>query len=147
MRRLAAWLVDALPGVAAAWGVAVWSGQGGRWLTTLPGLGWAESVAVRLSGDPWSVVWSLVALSVPYIFVASMIEGITSQTPGRWMLRIEVVDSSGQPAARGIRAIRAAFQILTPLTLGLSALWSLVGREGRSWHDILSNTWVVNKIH
>ncbi len=65
------------------------------------------------------------------------------QTPGMqaWHLRVEM--AGGAPLSMTTAAWRLAGALLSATCLGLGLLWLLFDRDGRAWHDRLSNTKVV----
>ena len=120
------------------------------WLITL-----AVGVLIGLAGVP----------IVGPVFIISYFVGFTAkrgQTPGKQLLRIQVVDADGQvPRLQAVllrealRALMIVFILLGEAVNDLFVLVTLVGMVGylwvawdahkRGWHDYLGRTFVVRK--
>ena len=71
-----------------------------------------------------------------------------SCTPGKWALKLRVVDAKTfrKPAPKQliIRYVGYAVSML-PLTLGFA--WIMIDKRGRAWHDMMADTVVVKVKH
>ncbi|MFA5531721.1 MAG: RDD family protein [Thiohalomonadaceae bacterium] len=65
------------------------------------------------------------------------------QTLGMRAWRVRVQRPDGQPITWGQAALRYLVAILSWAVLGLGFLWSLIDREKRTWHDLVSETVLV----
>jgi len=65
------------------------------------------------------------------------------QTLGMRAWRVRVQRPGGQPITWGQAALRYLVAILSWVALGLGFLWSLIDREKRTWHDLVSKTVLV----
>jgi len=76
----------------------------------------------------------------------SYFEGSTGQTIGKRALGIRVVDAGagdGRPIGFGRAAIRYLMSLVSGFALLLGYLWMLWDRERQTWHDKVSNAYVV----
>jgi len=79
---------------------------------------------------------------VPMLFFCGFwIRG--GQTLGMRAWRIRVVTAEGNPLTLGATLLRLVAAVLSWAVLGGGFLWSLVDREGLTWHDRLSGTRLV----
>ena len=65
-------------------------------------------------------------------------------TPGKMLLKICVVNSNGLSLTMGQSVIRYFAYIVSFLPLGLGFIWALINKEGRCWHDIISDSYVID---
>lgn len=65
------------------------------------------------------------------------------QTLGMRAWRVRVQRPDGQTISWGQALLRYLMAILSWVALGLGFLWSLVDREKRTWHDLVSETVLV----
>lgn len=65
------------------------------------------------------------------------------QTPGMRAWRIRLIAADGGAVSWRHSALRYACAPLSATCFGLGYFWSRIDREGRSWHDMASNTRVV----
>jgi len=69
--------------------------------------------------------------------------GMSGATLGKRLLGLRVVGSDGARPGLGQATIRALLAVISLLLLGLGVLLALFTRSGRSLHDLLARTWVV----
>ncbi|HMU40847.1 MAG TPA: RDD family protein [Pseudomonadota bacterium] len=84
---------------------------------------------------------SFVAVSVAYFVFFWTLRG---QTPGKWLLRIAVVDVYGERPSLLRSLCRATGLVVAVLPCALGVLWIGFDREKRGLHDFLSGTYVVH---
>ncbi|MGE0081977.1 MAG: RDD family protein [Thiohalomonadaceae bacterium] len=65
------------------------------------------------------------------------------QTLGMRAWRVRVQRADGQAITWGQAALRYLVAILSWAVLGLGFFWSLIDREKRTWHDLVSETVLV----
>lgn len=65
--------------------------------------------------------------------------GLTGRSPGKQVVGLRVVASSGRPLGPGRAAIRSALYVLFPIGL----VWSIVDRRNASLQDLLLGTAVI----
>ncbi|WP_083250684.1 RDD family protein [Acidihalobacter aeolianus] len=88
---------------------------------------------------PGNHLFQLYLLYVLYLFLAWFwVHG--GQTLGMKAWRIRLVSDDGKPIGWTRATLRFFLSILSWLLLGTGFLWSLVDREKRCLHDILSHT-------
>jgi uncharacterized RDD family membrane protein YckC len=72
--------------------------------------------------------------------------GMLGATPGKWLLRLRIVDHRGRSPIGLTRAIlRMVAYTVSSLTLGLGHLMLIFRADRRSLHDILAGTRVVRR--
>jgi uncharacterized RDD family membrane protein YckC len=120
-RRVAAWLVDGLPFVAAPFLVAAALGGGAALLPPL------LAVAALAS-------FTYQALS----------HALAGATLGKWLARLRVVGPDGERPGPGRSALRAAVAVAGTALLGAGPLLGLFTRSGRALHDLAAGTAVVD---
>lgn len=96
-----------------------------------PGLEWLEGVATIL----------LAALTVAGYF--TLFVGWRGQTPGKMLLRLKVIRSTGGGVGYGRALVRWAAQCIGLLPLGLGVLLVGTSRRKQGLHDKLAGTCVV----
>jgi uncharacterized RDD family membrane protein YckC len=142
-RRLLAWVAD-LAALALLAGVFLWGatkmvhhGTPSR----QSGLDWlAETLlAYRQLWVPGALL--LAVLSVLYLTLFTALGG---QTPGKWLLRLRVIDRTGACPSPLRSAVRAALAVASGLLGLLGFFFVLVDRRGQALHDKLAGTFVVS---
>ncbi len=129
LRRLAAifydaWLILALWLIGAAVDAAIRSALGGH-----PG-----------EGTHWLL--QLYLLATPIVFYCGFwTHG--GQTLGMRAWRLRVVGPDGDPIGLRQALLRCLAALLSLMALGVGYLWVLFDRDRATWHDRLSNTWLV----
>jgi uncharacterized RDD family membrane protein YckC len=68
---------------------------------------------------------------------------LRGQTPGKWLLGIQVVALGGGPVGVGRALLRLIGYVFSALPLYLGFLW-ILGRQRRGFHDRLAETEVVH---
>jgi len=58
-----------------------------------------------------------------------------------WMLKL--ISENGEPISRKQATVRAFAAVLSWSCLGLGFLWSLIDSKKRTWHDILSASYLI----
>lgn len=79
------------------------------------------------AGASLAVLWQLVFLG---------------RTPGRRLLRLNLVDATGRPPRPGRLLAWSVLRLLTCLPAGLGALWAILDPERRTLYDRLAGVWV-----
>ena len=139
--RLAAFLIDLILVVALA--IAI--GFAGE-LVELIGVsaGWWDSGVQNES-----IVAQLLARIILFMSFAAyhtLFTGIIGQTPGKMLLRIQVVDQYGNKPSWGALLTRETIgRLLSSFCWFLGHLWVAWDKEKRSWHDKIGGTYVVRK--
>ncbi len=141
-RRLLAWIADvaALLGVAGLflWGAAALVHHGSP--SRQSGLDWlAETLlAYRKLWIPGAVLVTLLAFLYLTLFTA-----LGGQTPGKWLLRLRVIDRTGRCPSPVRSTLRAVFAVASGAMGLLGFFLVLVDRRGQALHDKLAGTFVV----
>jgi uncharacterized RDD family membrane protein YckC len=71
--------------------------------------------------------------------------GATGQTPGKSLLRLRVVQSTGYPVTFGVAFLRWVGYIISAAVFCLGFIWIIFDRKKQGWHDKIAGT-VVQKI-
>jgi len=125
LRRLAAVLYDGMLLIA------IWMGATFLWT----GLGGFEEVT---AGDG---LFRLYLLAIAYFFFVGFWV-IGGQTLGMQAWRLQLVDAHGQRVTTRAATHRFVTAIVSWLPAGGGFLWALIDREGLTWHDRLSKTYL-----
>lgn len=82
---------------------------------------------------------SLVIYGAYYIyFIGSM-----GQTPGKRIMGIKVVTTTGEHPSFGVATMRYLVSFLSAFAIGLGYLWAFFNKEHQTWHDKAAGTYVV----
>ena len=92
-------------------------------------------------GGNYLLLWTWWALSPLLFFGWFWTHG--GQSLGMRSWRIRVVDSEGEAIGWGQAFKRCIAALFSWLALGLGFVWILFDRDGCSWHDRLSGTYLV----
>lgn len=85
----------------------------------------------------WVTVWGLWQFSWLYFN--------TGRTLGGVVLKIQAVDTHGDPLSLWRALARASGHALSALSLGLGWLWALVSPSRRAWPDLVSDSFTVRR--
>lgn len=141
-RRAGAWAIDVLPLSAAA--VAV-----GHALVTEARAGLPPAPAglggfLDLVAQESLIAGSLAALLVVVLYVyTTLAHGLAGATLGKWILGLRVVGPEGARPSLPRSAVRSTLALLSAALLGAGFLLALFTASGRSLHDLLARTCVV----
>ncbi|SEM70530.1 Uncharacterized membrane protein YckC, RDD family [Syntrophus gentianae] len=69
--------------------------------------------------------------------------GISGQTPGKMLLGLQVIQSSGEKMTLGLAFLRWVGSIFSGLILYLGFLWIIFDRKKQGWHDKIAETLVI----
>jgi uncharacterized RDD family membrane protein YckC len=141
-RRAAAWAIDAGPFV----GGVVYLGTSLLSTATagLPAPPVGLDGLLDLLARESDIVLSLAALLALSLAVyATLSHALAGATLGKWMLGLRVVGPDGTRPSLARSAARAALAGASAALLGLGFLLALFTRSGRSLHDLIARTWVV----
>jgi uncharacterized RDD family membrane protein YckC len=135
-RRLAAGLVDCAVGFLA-WGLAA------MWLTIAAWTSRRSPLELREVALLALLVLAL-GVTLHVVYHVAFVGGC-GQTPGKMALGIMVVRRDGERAGHGRAMVRCLGGMFSALTLGLSSIGVLFGREHRGFADWLAGTRVVRR--
>jgi len=137
-RRAAAWAVDAAPFAALVAGLAGWlAGQAG-------GSGGGLAALADLALGQRAVGLSLLGFLALLLFTyGTLAHALAGATLGKRLLGLKLVASDGGRPSLTRCAVRSALSLVSLALLGLGFLLALFTRTGRSLHDLLARTWVV----
>ncbi|MEM7279352.1 MAG: RDD family protein, partial [Pseudomonadota bacterium] len=86
--------------------------------------------------------YSLLIVLVPWAFYCGFwING--GQTLGMRAWKIKVQAANARSVNLSVASLRFAASILSTASLGMGFLWMLIDKDGRSWHDRLSGTQII----
>ena len=109
-------------------------------------VGMLLAAGVQLAGAPQFIYSPLAALGIVWFFVAvpGTMKLTNGRTPGKWVLRIRVVRTSGAPTGFWWSFLREwpVKGVLSLIPL-LDVLWPLWDKEKRALHDMVVNSRVV----
>lgn len=81
---------------------------------------------------------------VGVLIVVMLLEaGPYGQTPGKHIVGIRVVDTSGRTLSKGLSVGRYFAKLLSGMPCYLGYLWALWDEQNRTWHDLIVSTRVV----
>jgi len=81
-----------------------------------------------------------------YVLYCMVLEASALQaTLGKWLLGIQVVDTSGRRLRYTTALSRNLEKFLSFAILGLGCLWVIWSPEKQAWHDSLAGTFVVTR--
>ena len=125
LRRLAAILYDSMLLIA------LWIGAGAIWV----GFRGGEAA------EPGSIAFQIYLLAVAWGFFVGF-WCISGRTLGMQAWRLRLIDANGQRVSARAASYRFAMALVSWLPVGLGFLWALLDREGQTWHDRLSRTYL-----
>jgi len=126
LRRLVAILYDGMLLIA------LWMGAGALWIAFQGG-------EAAPAGDG---LFRLYLLAIAYaFFIGFWVWGGNTLGMKAWRLRL--VDSEGARVTPRAATHRFVTALLSWLPAGAGFLWALIDREGLTWHDRLSRTYLV----
>jgi uncharacterized RDD family membrane protein YckC len=137
-RRVAAWAIDLTPFLALL-AFAL------EWLHAGSGAGASSLWAAIAAGASDPAVGPPVAAGVGilYLVYQTLCHALAGATLGKWVARLRVYGPDGRPPSFGRSAARAWLSVASTALLGLGLLLALFTASGRSLHDFLVRTWVV----
>ena len=102
---------------------------------------------VAVSGEDAKMPWeSAATLTVAFlIFYHILAWTAFSATPGKMMLKLQIVDRNGWRIGILQSVGRLVGYGISTLVIGLGFLWIFVNRFGRGWHDYIAGTYVIYK--
>jgi uncharacterized RDD family membrane protein YckC len=121
LRRLAAVLYDGLLLIA------LWMGASMLWVI------WQDGTAVGL--------YRIYLLGVAYAFFVGFWV-IAGRTLGMQAWRLTLVNAESERLSASAASHRFVMALLSWILLGAGFLWALIDREGLTWHDRLSKTYL-----
>jgi len=71
--------------------------------------------------------------------------GTTGQTPGKMILGLQVIQSSGEMMTPGIAFLRWVGYLFSGLILNLGFLWIIFDKRKQGWHDKIAGTLVIER--
>ena len=125
LRRLAAVLYDGLLLIA------LWMGASMLWVAFQGG-------GAASAGDG---LYRVYLLAVAYAFFVSFWV-IGGRTLGMQAWRLRLIDANGERLSTRAASHRFVMALLSWLLLGAGFLWALIDREGLTWHDRLSKSYL-----
>lgn len=143
-RRLASWVVDGLLlGVVVAPVVWLVVAAAGPAASTSPAdIDGLIAQAARLERFLVPTLGFVALAAAVYSAISVALMGAT---PGKLLLRLEVVGRDGRRPSPRRAWVRAALSLLSFSLLGLGCLLALFSRSGRALHDFLTGTYVVER--
>ncbi len=84
---------------------------------------------------PFPALWAMLYFLLSYYLCGA--------TPGMRHLRLRVLDFEGHPCRPSHLRLRAWVSLLSLAALGVGFIWAYVDDEGLSWHDHLSQSFIV----
>lgn len=134
-RRFVALFLDGIVLGLLTAGIGYLGGSGSEWTTN------EYDVLVRTGGMSVMMgqVISLIIYGVYYIyFIGSM-----GQTPGKRIMGIKVVTTTGEHPSFGTATMRYIVSLLSGAVFLLGYVWAFFGKERQTWHDKAAGTYVV----
>lgn len=90
------------------------------------------------------VIWIyyLMSLFLDMIYF-TWFHGTIGQTPGKMLMRLRVVQATGEPMTFGIAFLRWVGYLISTLAAYLGFIWIAFDRRKQGWHDKIAGTMVV----
>lgn len=95
--------------------------------------------------DSFLILYYIIALLVN-MFYFTYFPSIAGQTPGKMLLGIVVVQTTGEKITPGIAFLRWVGYIISSLFLYLGFIWIAFDGKKQGWHDKIAGTMVVHAI-
>jgi uncharacterized RDD family membrane protein YckC len=89
------------------------------------------------------LIYYFTALFLDMIYF-TWFHGSVGQTPGKILLRLRVVQTTGEPMTFGIAFLRWVGYLISKLAVYLGFIWIAFDRKKQGWHDKIAGTVVVN---
>jgi resuscitation-promoting factor RpfA len=141
-RRVAAWVIDALPFVACGAALARALIREAAGLPA-PVVG-LEGVLDLVARERMIVGSIAAAVALAFSVYATLAHALAGATLGKRLLRLRIVGPDGTRPSLARSAARSALAMVSAALLGLGFLLALFTASGRSLHDLLARTWVVD---
>ena len=77
------------------------------------------------------------------MFYFTLFHGFGGQTPGKKLLGLRVVQSSGKPMTPGLAFLRWVGYIISQIPLCLGFIWIAFDGRKQGWHDKIAATCVI----
>ncbi|MBN1688840.1 MAG: RDD family protein [Candidatus Omnitrophica bacterium] len=81
-----------------------------------------------------------------FLIMNIVLLGWKGRTAGKALWKLKVCGMSGEPIGWGRAILRTLFYIISLMPLGLGFLWSFADPYRQTWHDKMTNTYVVSEI-
>jgi uncharacterized RDD family membrane protein YckC len=134
-RRFVAALLDGIVLGFLTAGISYLGGADAGWTTN------EYDVIVR-SGGMSVLMGNLISLIIYGAYYIYFI-GSMGQTPGKRIMSIKVVTTSGEHPSFGTAAMRYLVSLLSAAVFLLGYLWAFFNKERQTWHDKAAGTYVV----
>ena len=69
--------------------------------------------------------------------------GTISQTPGKKLLGLKVIQKTGEPMTLGVAFLRWVGYVISGLIFNLGFIWVAFDSKKRGWHDMIAATYVI----
>jgi uncharacterized RDD family membrane protein YckC len=89
------------------------------------------------------LIYYFMALFLDMVYF-TWFHGSSGQTPGKILLRLRVVQATGEPMTFGIAFLRWVGYVISKLAVYLGFIWIALDRRKQGWHDKIAQTVVVN---
>ena len=111
-------------------------------------LGYSSSYSERFPEDilgstiSFTIIYGLVVVLIHMLYF-TYFHGTTGQTPGKMMLGLRVVRSTGEEMSLGIGFLRWVGYIVSTVFLWLGFVWIAFDGKKQGWHDKVAQTFVI----
>lgn len=85
------------------------------------------------------------AATVANLCYFTYFHGSTGQTPGKMLMKVQVIQISGEPMTFGLAFLRWVGYIVSGIFLYLGFLWVAWDGRKQAWHDKIAGTLVVHR--
>lgn len=92
------------------------------------------------SGVIW--IYYLMVLFLDMIYF-TWFHGSIGQTPGKMLMRLRIVQATGEPMTFGLAFLRWVGYLISTLAVYLGFIWIAFDRRKQGWHDKVAGTIVV----
>ena len=143
-RRFFAFLIDKIVIYALSFNICV---------VAIFAVGLGSDMREIMSSTPQEISGRIGAFMSLCVFLSLLVDmvyftlfhGISGQTPGKMLLRLQVIGISGTPITIGTAFLRWVGYLISGLFFFLGFLWIAFDRKKQGWHDKIAMTCVVYK--
>jgi uncharacterized RDD family membrane protein YckC len=141
-RRLGAFIIDKTFVCSLSFNIS---------LLALFAVGLGNDIMTLLQSPPEELSRQIGAVALLCLFLSLLIDmtyftwfhGVNGQTPGKMLLRLRVIQASGEPVTPGTAFLRWAACLISGLVFWLGFFWIALDSRKQGWHDKIAMTFVV----
>jgi len=144
-RRGIAFFIDGLI-LAIVWGILMFLGFLALWIGFPPRYGVLLPENILDLGVRFVFLYGLTVVLIHMLYF-TYFHGTTGQTPGKMILGMRVVLTTGEDMTVGIGFLRWVGYFVSVIFCGIGFFWILIDGRKQGWHDKIAGTIVVSKVN